>query len=198
MRVVLSFSGGKDSCFSIYELQKNDIEVACLLTTVWKESQTTVAHEENLARMEEQAASLGIPVYFMETDFKRYGDDFVRSLQEIKATYSVDRVAFGDIYLEGHREWGEDIASQANLKPYYPLWSSKQNALPLLKKFVDLEFQAAVTKVDNTKLPAEWAGRLVDASFIEDISLYDVCPMGESGEYHTFVYDGPIFAYPLD
>lgn len=76
------------------------------------------------------------------------------------------------------------------MAPYYPLWSDKQNALPLLRKFVNLEFQLTVTKVDDTKLP-------VDASFIGDISSYDVCPIGESGEYHTFVHDGPIFSYPV-
>lgn len=198
MRVALSFSGGKDSCFSIYQLQKNNIDVACLLTTVWKSSQTTVAHEENLERMQKQAKSLQIPIYFMETDFKQYGTDFVTSLQEINNMYAIEGVAFGDIYLKGHREWGEDIASEANLKPIYPLWSSKANALPLLKKFVDLNFQSAVTKVDDTKLPPDWVGRPVDESFIADVSRYAaVCPMGESGEYHTFVHDGPVFSYSL-
>lgn len=197
MRVALSFSGGKDSCFALHQLQKENIDVVCLLTTVWKVDKTTVAHSESLARMKNQAKSLQIPIYFMETDFNEYGTDFVKSLEEIKTMYSVDGIAFGDIYLDGHREWGENIASEADLKPYYPLWSKKQNAMPLLKTFVYLNFKAIVTKVDDTKLPADWVGRPLDASFITDISQYDVCPMGESGEYHTFVHDGPIFSYPV-
>lgn len=197
MKTVLSFSGGKDSCFALHQLQKENIDVACLLTTVWKVDKTTVAHSESLAKMKEQANSLQIPIYFMETDFNEYGTDFVNSLKEIKMMYRVDEIAFGDIYLQGHREWGENIAAQAKLKPYYPLWSEKQHALSLLRSFVDLNFKAVVTKVDDTKLPADWVGRPLDATFITDISHYDVCPMGESGEYHTFVQDGPIFSYPV-
>ena len=198
MRVALSFSGGKDSCFSVWELQQSNIEIACLLITVWKGNKKTVAHDESLERMKEQANSLQLPIYFMETDFQSYAENFVASLDELKHTYSIDGVAFGDIYLEGHRKWGEQIAFEANLSAYYPLWSDKRNALSLLQKYINLGFQSTITKVDDTKLPAEWAGRLADVSFVKDISRYDVCPMGESGEYHTFVYDGPIFSYPVE
>lgn len=197
MRVVLSFSGGKDSCLAAHKLQENNIEIACLLTTVWKEDQTTVAHGDVRTRIKEQANSLQLPVYFMETDFKSYGDDFVTSLQEITENYRIDGVAFGDIYLEGHREWGEGIAQRANLSAHYPLWSNEREMLSLLNEFVDFDFDATVIKVDDTKLPSDWIGRYIDESFIADISTYDVCPMGESGEYHTFVHDGPIFSYPV-
>lgn len=197
-RVALSFSGGKDSCLAVHQLQKNNIEIACLLTTIWEENQSTVAHGENLARIEDQANSLQLPVYFMKTDFESYGEDFVTSLKEMKKTYAIDGVAFGDMYLEGHREWGEDIAARVNLSAYYPLWTDKKNMLSLLKEFVDLGFRATVIKVDDTKLPADWVGRPVDASFIADISTYDVCPMGESGEYHTFVHDGPVFSRKVE
>src|SRR5699024_5301003 len=144
-----------------------------------------------------QANSLQLPVYFMETDFKSYREDFVKSLRELKEKYQIDGVAFGDIYLEGHRGWGEGIAQQTGLSACYPLWSDKRSLLALLKKFVRLDFNATVIKVDDTKLTSNWVGRSVDESFIADISTYDVCPMGESGEYHTFVHDGPTFSFPV-
>lgn len=195
--VVLSFSGGKDSCLALYQLQQRGINVACLLTTVWKKSKETVAHNEKLERIEAQAKSLNIPVHFMETDFDTYAEDFVSNLEEIKEDFKVDGIAFGDIYLEGHREWGEQVASLVELNAVYPLWTEQKNVVAMLRQFVALGFEAKVIKVDEPKLPESWIGRLVDEAFIEDILTKDVCPMGESGEYHTFVYDGPIFKHAI-
>ena len=191
--VALSFSGGKDSCLALYELKQQGIDIACLLTTVWKESNQTVAHDEKLQRIEEQAQRLNIPVLFIETDFKSYQVDFVNTLNKAKEKFKLDGIAFGDIYLEGHRDWGEQVAASAGLKALYPLWIPQENVANLLHQFVDLGFKAQVIKVDASKLPESWIGRIVDETFIEDILQENVCPMGESGEYHTYVDDGPLF-----
>ncbi|HLR71956.1 MAG TPA: diphthine--ammonia ligase [Pseudogracilibacillus sp.] len=197
-RVALSFSGGKDSCFALYYLMRKKLEVVSLFTTVWKEKQETVAHGERLMRIEEQAEQLGIPVTFIETDFESYQEDFVNKLKELKKNHNIDTVAFGDIYIKGHREWGEGVAEEAGLAAYYPLWTKQENITGMLRDFVHTGFKAEVIKVDEEKLPATWVGCILDESFIEDILQYnDVCPMGESGEYHTFVYDGPIFNNPI-
>lgn len=193
MKIALSFSGGKDSCLAVYRLQKQGYEVSCLITTVWRESNETVAHGEKLEHIEKQAASIGIPVHFIETDFKTYTANFTETLKTLKAQDQMKGIAFGDIYLEGHREWGEQVAKQAGLEAIYPLWTDQQHVQDLLKQFVALGFQARVIKVDPDKLPESWVGRLVDESFINDIRMKNVCPMGESGEYHTAVFDGPIF-----
>ncbi|WP_099157525.1 diphthine--ammonia ligase [Virgibacillus ndiopensis] len=196
MKVALSFSGGKDSCLAFYQLQQQDASIACLITTVWKGGQT-VAHGEKLETIKEQAKSLGIPVHFIETDFDKYTEDFVEKLKKMKEIYDIDGVAFGDIYLDGHRKWGEEVAQQAKLKPFYPIWTDQKNVLDLLHKIVELNFKARVIKVDSKKLPVAWVGRNVNKSFIADVTRKNVCPMGESGEYHTTVYDGPIFQFPI-
>ncbi|MFD2761542.1 Dph6-related ATP pyrophosphatase [Lentibacillus juripiscarius] len=193
-QVALSFSGGKDSCLALYYLEREGIEVKCLLTTAWKDQQTTVAHDETRSRVQEQAERFGIPIHFIETDFYTYGDDFVFHIKEMKRRYGIDGIAFGDIYLEGHREWGEQIAGRAGVEAVYPLWSDQAKVPALLRDFVSLGFRAEVIKTDPEKLPVSWEGRELDASFVSDILTYhDVCPMGESGEYHTYVHDGPIF-----
>src|SRR5690625_582026 len=125
-RVALSFSGGKDSCFALHKLQEKNIEIACLFTTIWKKNQKTVAHEEERTRIIAQGKSLNIPVHFIETDFEDYREDFVHNLQELKNRYALDGVAFGDIYLEGHREWGEGIAKDVDLEAVYPLWTRSE------------------------------------------------------------------------
>ncbi|GGK02227.1 ATP pyrophosphatase [Lentibacillus kapialis] len=196
-KVALSFSGGKDSCLALYYLQKQGTQVACLLTTVWKESQETVAHDEDRERIMYQAQRLGIPVYFIKTDFNTYKTDFVFHINEMKQRYGIDGMAFGDIYLEGHRKWGEEVAREAGVEAVYPLWSDQNEVVRLLRDFTAVGFEAEVIKVDSEKLPESWAGRRVDEAFVNDISMYkDVCPMGESGEYHTYVHNGPIFGKP--
>ncbi|WP_174616026.1 diphthine--ammonia ligase [Virgibacillus ihumii] len=192
-KVALSFSGGKDSCFTLYRLQENGIEVTCLLTTIWQKSGITVAHDEKREQIEKQAERAGIPVYFIKTDFSVYTEDFVSAVENLKVRYGIDGVAFGDIYLEGHREWGEQVASLAGVEAVYPLWTKQENMMQLLHEVIATGFKAKVIKVDSERLPESWTGRLVDSEFADEIARYNVCPMGESGEYHTTVLDGPIF-----
>lgn len=195
-KVALSFSGGKDSCLALYQLQKQGIDIAYLITTVWKKNNETVAHDENRERILLQAERLGVPVHFIETDFETYTEDFVLKLNELRAGDNIDGIAFGDIYLSGHREWGEKVAEAASLEAIYPLWTVQESVLRLLHQFVEVGFEAEVIKVDEARLPGTWVGRKVDESFIKDIIKYDdVCPMGESGEYHTTVNNGPIFKF---
>lgn len=198
MRTVLSFSGGKDSVLALYRLQQQKIPVVCLITTVWKNNGKTVAHDERTDRIEEQAARLGLPVEWIVTDFENYTTDFQQKLNHLKDMYQLEAVAFGDIYLEGHREWGENLAEATGLEALYPLWTAKEKAIDLLHQFVDAGFKSVIIKIDEKKLPSEWLGREIDESFIQDIVKFDVCPLGESGEYHTFVYDGPNFKMTSD
>lgn len=193
-KVALSFSGGKDSCLALYRLIEQGVHVTCLITTVWQENHKTVAHDQKRQLIIEQADRIGLPVYFIETDFETYTADFAMVLKKLREEDGIDGAAFGDIYLEGHREWGEQVTRAASIEAVYPLWTKQEHVVRLLRQFVELGFNAEVIKVDGAKLPESWVGRRVDASFIEDILLYDdVCPMGESGEYHTVVLDGPIF-----
>ncbi len=193
MKVALSFSGGKDSSFALYKMQEQGIEIACLITTIWKENGETVAHGEKEERIQKQASEIGIPLEFIITDYENYTEDFKKRLKEIKNTYKIEGIGFGDIYLEGHRQWGEDVAEAAGLSARYPLWTKKENAIHVLQDYVAAGFSSKIIKVDETKLPKSWIGRKIDEAFMKDISSYNVCPLGEAGEYHTYVYDGPIF-----
>lgn len=192
-KTALSFSGGKDSIFALYHLQQKEIPVEVLVTTIWKESGESVAHNESTERLEEQAARLQIPIEWVVTHFENYTIDFEKRLKELKAKYQLSSIAFGDIYLEGHREWGEKLATNTKLNALYPLWRKKEESAKLLHDYVQAGFKSKVTKIDPKKLPESWMDREVDEAFIKDILTYDVCPLGESGEYHTYVYDGPNF-----
>ncbi|MFS0644690.1 diphthine--ammonia ligase [Siminovitchia sp. 179-K 8D1 HS] len=193
-RIALSWSGGKDSCMALHKLMEANKKVACLVTTIPRETGRTFAHDEDTNKLEAQAEALGVPIDFIHCSYDTYTEDFLQKLLELKAKYELDAIAFGDMYLNGHREWGEKLAAAAGLEARYPLWMDKSLMLDALKKFVRLGYEAEVIKVREDVLPQDWTGRMLDKSFIEEISKKTgVCPMGEAGEYHTFVVDGPLF-----
>jgi uncharacterized protein (TIGR00290 family) len=197
--IALSWSGGKDSCMALHQLAGKKQPIACLVTTVPQETGRTFAHGEETDKLEAQANALGIPIEFVPCTYDTYTEDFLQKLLQLKEKYGLGAIAFGDMYLEGHREWGEKLANAAGLAPLYPLWADKSAMLDALKKFVSLGYRAEVIKVREDVLPQDWVGRLVDERFIRDISeKKHVCPMGESGEYHTFVFDGPLFEHKID
>lgn len=192
-RVALSWSGGKDSCLALDKLTKQGVEVACLITTVPIEIGRTFGHGEKMEYVKIQAEALHIPVEFISCTFENYTSGYVNALNQFKLKYQLDGIAFGDLYLEGHREWGEQLAKDTSLEAIYPLWGRKEDALQQLNSFVHSGYKATVIRVREDVLDETWLGRPLDATFIRDITKKECCPMGESGEYHTFVSDGPLF-----
>ncbi|KON88681.1 hypothetical protein AF332_18975 [Sporosarcina globispora] len=196
-KVVLSWSGGKDSCLALDVLIKQGYEVACLLTTVPQEIGRTFGHGEKTDLIKLQAISLSIPAEFIYCTFEDYSERFVSDLRKIIDKYGVTGIAYGDLYLDGHREWGEKTAEEAGLEAVYPLWMEEKDSLKALGAFVESGYKAKVIRVRENVLDDSWLGKELDHDFLSKIEAEPVCPMGESGEYHTLVYDGPLFSQPI-
>jgi diphthine-ammonia ligase len=192
-KVALSWSGGKDACYALHKLHQAGIKVACLLTTIPKELNATFGHGEKRETIEAQGAALGIPVEWITCTFSTYGEDFVNVLKTVKEKYHIDGIAYGDLYLDEHRDWGEKIAETVEIEALYPLWIEESDSTEALARFVTSGYQAKVIRAQSSIFNKSWAGRVVDQQFYNDIRKLDICPMGEKGEYHTFVYDGPLF-----
>ncbi|KAB2337684.1 diphthine--ammonia ligase [Cytobacillus depressus] len=192
-RVALSWSGGKDACLSLDTLIHNGIEVVCLVTTVPTELGRTFGHGEKLELVKLQGEALEIPVEFITTSFNEYTERFIETIKTLKEKYDLNGIAFGDLYLEDHREWGEKLAVAVGIEALYPLWGEKENSLRMLKEFLYSGYKATVIRVREDVLDETWLGRQLDHTFFDDIQTKDLCPMGESGEYHTFVFDGPLY-----
>jgi diphthine-ammonia ligase len=192
-RAALSWSGGKDGCMALDKLVKEGVKVECLLTTVPKEMGRTFGHGEKRELILLQGEALDIPVRFIECTFEGYTDSFISALKVVKEEYGLNSIAFGDLYLDEHREWGEKAAAAAALEASYPLWMKEDEALAALEAFVDSGYKAKVIRVREDVLGDGWLGREVDESFARNIQHTASCPMGEAGEYHTFVYNGPLF-----
>ena len=192
-RVALSWSGGKDGCLVLDVLKKQGMDVACLVTTVPMEIGRTFGHGEKIELIKLQGEALNIPVFFIECTFEGYTGAFVKEIKRLTEKLQLTGIAYGDLYFEPHREWGEKVAEEVGIDAIYPLWMEEKEAINGLADFVKSGYRATVIRVREDVLDESWLGRELDASFLQDIQSENSCPMGEAGEYHTFVYDGPLF-----
>jgi uncharacterized protein (TIGR00290 family) len=194
-KVVVAWSGGKDSALALYEILKtNRYEVLELLTTVTKDYDRISIHGVRRVLLEQQARSLSFPLEKMfvskGVSDAEYESILLKSLNGHR-TNGVFSVVFGDIFLEDVRKYREGILSKVGLKGIFPLW--KMDTRQLARAFVDLGFKAVITCVDSKSLGKDFVGREFDRQFLADLPS-NVDPCGENGEFHSFVYDGPIFS----
>ena len=194
-KVVVAWSGGKDSALALYEILKtNRYEVLELLTTVTQDYDRISIHGVRRVLLEQQARSLGFPLEKMfvskGVSDAEYESILLKSLNGHRIS-GVFSVVFGDIFLEDVRKHREGILSKVGVKGIFPLW--KRDTRQLARTFIDLGFKAVITCVDSNFLGKDYAGRLFDERFLSDLPP-NVDPCGENGEFHSFVYDGPMFS----
>jgi uncharacterized protein (TIGR00290 family) len=197
-KVVVAWSGGKDSALALYEIMKtNNSEVLELLTTVTEDYDRISIHGVRRVLLEKQACSLKFPLEKMfiprEVSDAEYESVLLKLLNRYK-TNGVFSVVFGDIFLEDVRKYREGILSKAGMKGIFPLW--KKDTRQLARTFIDLGFKAVITVVDSKVLGKDFAGRKFDRQFLAELPS-NVDPCGENGEFHSFVYGGPIFSHDV-
>jgi uncharacterized protein (TIGR00290 family) len=193
--VVVSWSGGKDSAVALDAVARGgEFGVASLLTTVAEGLERVQIQNVRRALVERQAEELGLPLRCVHirkgASNVEYEERLSVALAEFKEA-GVRRVVFGDLFLEDIREYRERLLARLGMEGLYPLWGRDTRAL--LEEFVGRGFKAVVTSVDARVLDESFAGAEVDRELIERLPA-GVDPCGENGEFHTFVYDGPLFA----
>lgn len=197
-KVVFSWSGGKDSARALYEIKRSgNYEVAALLTTVTADFDRISMHGVPRILLEEQARSLGFPLekFFITKGISN--EEYESKMQKVLEKYlarGVTSVVCGDIFLEDLKKYREDNLAKIGMKGIFPIW--KRDSRQLAVSFVDMGFKAVITCIDSKFMGKEFAGREFDESFLSGMPS-GVDPCGENGEFHSFVYDGPIFERPL-
>jgi uncharacterized protein (TIGR00290 family) len=197
-KAIFNWSGGKDSAFCLSKVfSEKKYTIESLLTTISKDHQRISMHGVREELLDAQAQSIGIPVKKIglteSADLAEYENQLTLALNGFKKegiTYSV----FGDIFLEDLRKYREEQLAKLGFKAIFPLWN--YNTFELAKDFINSGFKSIVVCVDEKKLDRTFSGRIFDMSFINDLPR-DVDPCGENGEFHTFVFDGPVFKNPV-
>jgi len=189
-----STSGGKDSLLALWYAKQQGYRITTMITMFDETGSRSRSHGIGKSLMQDQALALGMELVTPHASWQTYETEFVTTLKALAAS-GHQGVLFGDIDLLPHREWEEKVCAQANLVAYLPLWQRdrKQLALEALR----LGFKAIVVCVDHKHLSSEYCGRQFDREFVDSLpASVDAC--GENGEFHTFVYDGPLFSTALD
>lgn len=197
-RIAMCFSGGKDSALALHALQQSGAwRVETLITTVTDAYDRVSMHGVRRARVRDQAAAIGIPLVEVVVPPQSSNKIYERAMGEAFDRLHEDgirRVAFGDIFLEDLREYRERQLAASGLECLFPIW--KQPTAALARSFIRDGFEAVTVCINPAVLDASFAGRAFDASFVADLPE-GVDPCGENGEFHTFVWDGPILPQPI-
>jgi uncharacterized protein (TIGR00290 family) len=195
---LMSWSGGKDSCLALYEIQKaQDYRVAALLTTITRDYNRISMHGVRRALLEQQAASLGLPLHEVFITKDATNEEYETRMEEVFSAYreqGIDLVVFGDLFLEEIRDYRDQFLAKHNMYGLYPVWL--RDTTEFIKEFIALGFKAVITCVDGRVLDPSFAGMMIDENFLAALPSH-VDPCGENGEFHTFVFDGPIFKEPV-
>jgi diphthine-ammonia ligase len=196
-KVAVSWSGGKDCCLALYRVLEDKKNVICLVSMVSEKDQRNHAHGIRLEILKAQAKAIGIPLVLIDSA-DDYESSMVNALTSLKDQHGVEEIVFGSLYSKEDRKWNEEVARKAELNPLFPVWISPEDTLELLEEFISLGFSATVCRASEKHLDQTWTGRMLDWNFFKDIQQKNVCVMGENGEYHTFLLDGPVFKHRVE
>ncbi len=198
-KVVLSWSGGKDSMTALKRLNENpELEVIGLMTAFSGADEVVNLHYIPHSLIQKQAEALNLdffPIYLSEkAPNKEYEQKHQEIFQQLKAEGVYD-IAFGDIHLEPIREYRDRLLADNEMNGFYPLWGEKP--VDLVREFLEAGYEAIITSIDKLQVPEDLLGQKLSLEIMRDLETKTLDPCGENGEYHTFVYNGPGFQRSL-
>ncbi|MFH1539578.1 MAG: diphthine--ammonia ligase [bacterium] len=194
-KVICAWSGGKDSALALHEIRKSGkYEIVSLLTTVTEDYGRVSMHGVRRGLLERQAEALRLPLREILISKGASNEDYEAAMREALLEFKaggVMSVVFGDIFLEDLKKYREDNLAKVGMNGIFPIW--KRDTAGLAREFIAGGFKAIVTCVDTKALDGSFAGREIDKNFLADLPA-GADPCGENGEFHSFVFDGPVFS----
>lgn len=196
--VYFNWSGGKDSSLALYRLLQDErYAVVALVTTVNEQHERISMHGVRRELLHKQAQQIGIPVHEIllpdSPNMSDYEAAMEKGMQPL-LDQGIRHCAFGDIFLEDLRTYREEQLKRVGVTALFPLWG--ENTEALIREFIDLGFKTTIVCTQADKLDATFAGKVIDHQLLADLPK-GIDPCGENGEFHTFVFDGPLFKEPV-
>jgi diphthine-ammonia ligase len=194
LKALVSWSGGKDSCFALMQAKTAGYKPAVLFNVMNEQGNISRSHGLPLSVLTQQATAMGIPLVTIAASWEAYEANYIATLQELVPTYHLSHAIFGDIDLEAHRSWEEKVCAAAGISAVLPLWQGNRKALVL-----DMLKAGIITRIVscNTHLGTDFLGRTFDEALLSDLEEKGVDVCGENGEFHTAVIDCPLFKSPV-
>jgi len=196
-RALVSWSGGKDCAWALERLKGSDVEIVALLTTINERFDRVAMHGVRRELVEEQARSIGVPLWIAPLPWpcsnERY-EEVMAAMCRRAVDAGIDSVVFGDLFLEDVRAYRERMVAGTGLEPLFPLWQAPTAALA--REMLARGLRARIACIDRRVLNRSFAGREYDGDFLTDLPP-GADPCGENGEFHSFVYDGPMFRHAI-
>jgi uncharacterized protein (TIGR00290 family) len=198
-RVLLSWSSGKDSVWALHLLtQQKDLQIAALFTTFNRSADRVAMHAVRRSLVEAQAERIGLPLWAVDLPWPSSNAEYEEILGSVyrrAVDEGIEAVAFGDLFLADIRSYRQRQLERTGLEPLFPLWEIPTPQLA--RDMIGAGVKAKLTCVDASKLDRSYAGCDFDLAFLESLRP-EIDPCGENGEFHTFVYDAPVFPRQID
>ncbi|MGG7144516.1 diphthine--ammonia ligase [Clostridium nigeriense] len=194
-KFVMSYSCGKDSTLALYRMIRKGHKPVALLITVDKKAIRSWFHGVPEDLLQEISKSLNIPLLLVKCEGEEYEDSFDKALSKAKNELGAEICVFGDIDIEAHRKWCTDRCNEAEIEAVFPLWQESREGLTF--EFIDTGFKTVIKNVRLDVLSTDFLGKQLTKSVVKNIVEAGSDACGENGEYHTFVFDGPLFKYPI-
>ena len=197
-KILLSWSSGKDSAWTLYMLQKNrHLDIRGLYCTVNKSFDRVAMHAVRTELLETQADNIGLPLEIIGLPYPCTDvvyEEIMAGFVKKKVAEGINYFVFGDLFLQNVRKYREEKLAATGIRPLFPTWGIPTEKLSAM--IIKNGFKAIITCIDPKQVPERFIGRHYDEEFLKDLPD-GVDPCGENGEFHSFVFDGPIFKKPV-
>jgi uncharacterized protein (TIGR00290 family) len=199
MKILVSWSTGKDSAWMLHRLrQQHPAAVAGLLTTTNEAFDRVAMHAVRRELLQAQADAAALPLHVVPLPWPCSNEQYERIMKTAIEGFvagGYTHVAFGDLFLEDVRKYREDRMAGSGLEPLFPIWKTKSTA-DLARDMIAGGLKAALTCVNPKQLDRRFAGRTFDQALLDELPD-SVDPCGENGEFHSFAFEGPMFNHPI-
>jgi uncharacterized protein (TIGR00290 family) len=194
MNTTCSWSGGKDSCYALMQAIKQGYQPKALLNVLNEHGKISRSHGIPSEILKAQAEQAGLPMYLFPSSWQDYESKFVSALALLTKEYQLQYAVFGDIDLQGHRDWEEKVCAKAGLQAILPLW--KQDRRKLVDEMLASGIETMIVSC-NEIMGERFLGQIITPTLVDELEALGIDACGENGEYHTLVLNCPLFNKPL-